>query len=96
IGGLSRLRGGGEYRLGLTRSYYWQPLPGTNSSTVVRVFSVRKSDRRMSSGTVDLKKHFDAWKAKLDVDIGTKFDFHIVAVEGYQSSGEAEVSLAKV
>ncbi|KAM7190117.1 glycoside hydrolase [Naviculisporaceae sp. PSN 640] len=87
---------GGEYTLGLTRQVYWQPLPGTNSSVVLRLWSVRKSEQRRSSGTVDLKKHFDAWKAKLDIDIGTSFDFQIVAVEGYQSSGEAEVSVAEV
>ncbi|KAM7215392.1 Glycoside hydrolase [Rhypophila decipiens] len=89
---------GGEYRVGMTRHYYWSPLPGTGSSMVLRVYSVRKGDQKRTKGKVDLKKHFDAWRQKLNVDIGAseKFDFVIVAVEGYQSSGEAEVVVSGV
>lgn len=62
---------------------------------MLRVYSVRKGDQKRSSGTVDLKQHFDAWRARLDVDIGTKFDFQIVAVEGYHSTGDVEVTVSE-
>jgi endo-1,4-beta-xylanase len=41
-----------------------------------------------------MKKHFDAWREKLGVQIGS-LDHQIVATEGYKSSGEAEVSVSK-
>jgi len=95
-GGVLKVEGEGEYRIGYTRSYYMTTMPGTSNSMVLRVYSVRKADQRRSAGTVDLKRHFEAWKSKLDVDVGEKFDFQIVAVEGYQSSGEAEVTVGEV
>jgi endo-1,4-beta-xylanase len=81
---------GGLYTLGYTtHTLMW---PVTGDSFITRVYSVRSAGDRRTSGTVNMKAHFDAWRERLGVKIGT-MEFQIVATEGYQSSGEAEISV---
>lgn len=54
-----------------------------------QIWSVRQTKR--VGGTITVSNHFDAWAA-LGVNLGTH-DFQIVAVEGYQSSGTANVAI---
>ncbi|KAK0618831.1 endo-beta-1,4-xylanase [Immersiella caudata] len=86
-GGTMKVDGGG-YTLGSTRQVLMTPIGGDN--IVTRVYSVRSAEDRRASGTVSMKAHFDAWKEKLGVNFG-KMEFQIVATEGYQSSGAAEI-----
>lgn len=83
---------GGVYETGMTRTVL---LGGSGSANVLtRVWSVRRAEERRTEGSVSLKKHFDAWKEKLGVQMGS-LDYQIVATEGYKSSGVAEVSVSK-
>ncbi len=77
---------GGVYSLGVTR----QVMMAMGPAVLTKVWSVREGGDRRVAGTVNMKRHFEAWKEKLGVNFGT-MDFQVVAVEGYQSSGEAEV-----
>jgi len=54
-----------------------------------RIFSVRREKR--TAGTITAENHFAAWKA-----LGQSFDRHmysVLAVEGYYSTGEADVTV---
>lgn len=54
-----------------------------------RIFSVRREKR--TAGTITAKNHFAAWK-----ELGQTFESHmysVLAVEGYQSTGEADVTV---
>jgi endo-1,4-beta-xylanase len=57
---------------------------------MIRVFASRRSKRL--SGSVDVGAHFEAWKAK-GLKIGGPHMDQIMAIEGYQSSGEASVTV---
>jgi endo-1,4-beta-xylanase len=79
---------GSEYRLARVLRY---PLPSDPSNEVLnRVFAVRLNQR--VAGTVDAGAHFEAWKGK-GLKLGVEHLYQIVATEGYQSSGEAEVTV---
>lgn len=52
-------------------------------------WSVRTKTR--SSGTITVKNHFDAW-ASHNMNMGS-FDYEIMETEGYQSSGNANVTI---
>ncbi|KAK4039510.1 endo-1,4-beta-xylanase B [Parachaetomium inaequale] len=80
---------GGSYRLGMKRVVRMELGSG---AVLTQVYSVRDKGDRRQEGTVNIKAHFDAWKEKLGVRIGT-LDFQIVATEGYQSSGVAEIEV---
>lgn len=64
-------------------------LPAGGSALQYQYWAVRKDKR--TSGRVDVGNHFKVWQEK-GLRLGVH-DMQIVAVEGYQSSGEAEVTV---
>ncbi|KAK4442524.1 glycoside hydrolase [Podospora aff. communis PSN243] len=81
---------GGWYTVGLYRRV---PI-ALGGTLVTQVFSVRDERDRRNNGTVTLKRHFEAWKQGLGVKLGT-MDYQILALEGYMSSGEGNVTVFK-
>ncbi|KAK3995519.1 endo-1,4-beta-xylanase I precursor [Cladorrhinum sp. PSN332] len=75
---------GAEYEVYRRFSYQMTP-PGVTGPT--RIYSIRKEKR--IGGTVTTGCHFDAWQ-KLNIKLG-EHQYQIVAVEGYQSSGNASI-----
>lgn len=53
-------------------------------------WSVR--DRKRVGGTVTIKNHFDAFQS-YGMKLGTEQDYQILAIEGYYSSGNADITL---
>jgi endo-1,4-beta-xylanase len=78
---------GNTYKLAREIRTSHLPMEG---STMIRVFASRRSKRL--SGSVDVGAHFEAWKAK-GLKIGGPHMDQIMAIEGYQSSGEASVTV---
>ncbi len=68
---------------------YNQPsIDGT--ATFPQYFSVRRDGDKSSKGTIDISEHFKQWE-KLGLDMGSQLYEVSLVVEGYQSSGYAEV-----
>lgn len=63
---------------------------GAGINPYQQFWSVRQAKR--TSGTITVDNHFDAW-ARLGMNLGATHDFQIMAVEGYQSSGDATVTI---
>lgn len=63
---------------------------GLSIPTLYRYWSVRNTKR--TGGIVTVKNHFDAWK-RFGLNLGTVQDFQIVAIEGYYSSGKADITV---
>ncbi|KAI8649704.1 hypothetical protein NCS55_01432700 [Fusarium keratoplasticum] len=60
------------------------------TQTFQQYWSVRRDKR--SSGSVDVSTHFDAW-AEAGLNLGSH-DYQILAVEGYESSGSATMTVS--
>jgi hypothetical protein len=68
---------------------YNQPsIDGT--ATFPQYFSVRRDNDKSSKGVIDISEHFKQWE-KLGLDMGSELYEVSLVVEGYQSSGYAEV-----
>jgi endo-1,4-beta-xylanase len=61
------------------------------TSTFQQFWSVRRTKR--STGTVTLANHFNAWAA-FGMKLGSH-DYQILAVEGYFSSGNADLTISE-
>ena len=62
---------------------------GLNDPRWRNIYSVRREKR--TAGTISKEKHLEAWKA-----VGESFESHtysVLAVEGYHSTGEADVTV---
>jgi endo-1,4-beta-xylanase len=51
-------------------------------------------DRKRTGGTITLKNHFDGWK-NANMTLGAVHDWQIMAIEGYYSSGKADITVYK-
>jgi endo-1,4-beta-xylanase len=79
---------GGRYTVGVYRRVNMN----LGAPVLTQVYSVRDAEDRRVKGTVDVGKHMEAWRGLLGVNLGA-LEYQIVATEGYQSSGEAEVTV---
>lgn len=78
---------GSSYKIAQTQRVNQPSIDGTQ--TFNQYWSVRANKR--SSGSVNMKTHFDAWAAK-GMKLGTH-NYQIVATEGYFSSGSAQIKV---
>ncbi|KAH7130456.1 endo-1,4-betaxylanase [Dendryphion nanum] len=78
---------GSSYKIAQSTRVNQPSIEGTK--TFEQFWSVRVNKR--SSGTVNVKAHFDQWASK-GMRLG-KHDYQIVATEGYFSSGNARISV---
>ena len=77
---------GSIYDLGVLFRYGWP-------TGLTTYYSVRRDQR--TSGTVDVSKHVEGW-VNVGLNIGTGWDYQIVACEGYHSVGHCNVTVSEV
>jgi ribosomal protein S16 len=78
---------GSSYKIAQSTRTNQPSIDGT--STFQQYWSVRQNKR--SSGSVNLKTHFDAWASK-GMQLG-QHNYQIVATEGYFSTGSASITV---
>jgi endo-1,4-beta-xylanase len=78
---------GSSYKIAQSTRTNQPSIDGTK--TFQQYWSVRQNKR--SSGSVNMKTHFDAWASK-GMPLG-QHNYQVVAVEGYQSQGSASMTV---